>query len=233
MVRDPLTFFKDEINIMAKFKIQRKLYNEVVQQEEENQQPVQQPMSGAGQEFRSAAISTLAPMAITGLVNGVSGASKGTKAALLGGALTAGLGYAAHKGYLGAGAQNLTNKVVGYGKSLVDRVKAMPQKTAAQQQQQSTNQSTQPELTQQAKPAGNFDPKTGKPTSTGYKNYKDLTPEAQARIQQENAAKKQQKQQQKAQRQQAAAGQGQQQQGKTVTIKRKLPQQPANVGQKK
>ena len=232
MVRDPLTFFKDEINIMAKFKIQRKLYNEVVQQEEENQQPVQQPMSGAGQEFRAAAISTLAPMAITGLVNGVSGASKGTKAALLGGALTAGLGYAAHKGYLGAGAQNLTNKVVGYGKSLVDRVKAMPQKTAAAQQQSVVNQPAIPvQTTQQVQATGNFDPNTGKPTSTGYKNYKDLTPEAQARIQQENAAKKQQKQQQKVQKQQAAT-QGQQQ-GKTVTIKRKQPQQPAKVGSKK
>ncbi len=209
---------------MAKFKIQRKLYNEVVQQEE------YQPMSGTGQELRSAAISTLAPMAITGAVNAFSGASKGTKATLLGGALTAGLGYAAHKGYLGTGAQNLTNRVIGYGKSLVDRVKAIPQKAAAQNQQP-VNQPAQP--VQQVNPAGNFDPKTGKPTSTGYKNYKDLSPEAQARIQQENAAKKQQKQQLKDQRRQAAAQGGQQgkQPGKTVTIKRKTAQ-PANVGQK-
>lgn len=207
---------------MAKFKIQRKLYNEVVQQEE------YQPMSGTGQELKSAAISTLAPMAITGAVNAFSGASKGTKTALLGGALMTGLGYAAHKGYLGAGAQNLTNKVIGYGKGLVDRVKAIPQKTAAQNQQQPVNQPVQ---VQQVNTAGNFDPKTGKPTSAGYKNYKNLSPEAQARIQQENAAKKQQKLQLKDQRQAAAQGQQGKQPGKTVTIKRKTAQ-PANVGQK-
>ena len=43
------------------------------------------------------------------------------------------------------------------------------------------------------KPAANFDTQTGKPTSAGYKNYKNLSPEAQARIRQENAVKKQQK----------------------------------------
>lgn len=159
---------------MATFKLQRKLYN-AVQQEQQQQVP------GARSELRSAAIGTLAPMAITAGVNAVQNASKGTKIALLGSALTAGLGYAANKGYLGTSAQKFTNNLVNQGKNLLTRIKP-------QQANITTQQSQVPAVSM-----ANFDTQTGKPTATGFKNYKNLDPMAQARIRQENAARKQQK----------------------------------------
>lgn len=167
---------------MATFKLQRKLY--AVAQEE--QQTVQQ-VPGAGSELRSAAIGTLAPMAITAGVNAVQNASKGTKATLIGGALAAGLGYAAHKGYLGAGAQKFTGNLVNQGKAFLGKFK--PQQAAVN----NTTATTQQPVVK----AANFDAQTGKPTATGFKNYKNLDPTAQARIRQENAARKQQKAAQK------------------------------------
>ena len=127
-------------------------------------------------------------MAITAGVNAVQNASKGTKMALLGGAITAGLGYAANKGYLGAGAQKFTNNLVSQGKNLLTRLKPQQANTTVQQQPQ------QAPVMKMA----NFDAQTGKPTTTGFKNYKNLDPAAQARIRQENAARKQQKAAQKA-----------------------------------
>ena len=199
---------------MAKFRIRRKLYNDAQQEQQVA------PTSNTGAELRSAAIGTLAPMAITAGVNAVQNASKGTKAALIGGALAAGLGYAANKGYLGAGAQKFTGNIINQGKNLLTRFKP-------QNQPQQTVQTTQ-----QAQPAANFDKFTGKVTKEGYKNYKNLDPEAQKRIQQQNAERKQQKAQQKAAAKQkaqqniqvntsSAPVQNQNKQPLTVTLKRK------------
>lgn len=105
---------------MAKFILQRKLYNQPQQVEEQQQQV---PVSTTGQEIKSAAISTLAPMAITGAINAYQGASKGTKAAALGTLAAGALGYAAHKGYLGQGAQGLANKAISYGQNLAAKFK--------------------------------------------------------------------------------------------------------------
>jgi hypothetical protein len=168
---------------MATFKLQRKLYADAVVQNE--QQTVQQ-VPGAGSELRSAAIGTLAPMAITAGVNAVQNASKGTKATLIGGALAAGLGYAAHKGYLGSSAQKFTGNLVNQGKTFLSKFK--PQQAIV-----NTIATTQQPVIMTA----NFDAQTGKPTATGFKNYKNLDPTAQARIRQENAARKQQKANQK------------------------------------
>lgn len=107
---------------MATFKLQRKLYNNaaVVQEEQAPQVPQQ---GGVGNELRSAAIGTLAPMAITAGVNAIQGASKGTKAAMISGLTAAGLGYAAHKGYLGQGAQKFTTNAINRGKAMWGNVK--------------------------------------------------------------------------------------------------------------
>ena len=177
MVRDPLTFLN--VIKMAKFILKRKIYNNTsyIQQE-----PVQQPISGAGQELRSAAISTLAPMAITGAVNAFQSAGKKTKAGLLTAGLMAGAGYLANKGYLGKTAQGYVGNAINYGKNLIGKFNPQVSLPATTAQQNNT-----------AKPIANFDTQTGKPTSAGYKNYKNLSPEAQARIRQENAVKKQQK----------------------------------------
>ena len=104
---------------MATFKLQRKLYNNAAPQEEQ----VPQQGVGIGNELRSAAIGTLAPMAITAGVNAIQGASKETKAAMISGLTAAGLGYAAHKGYLGQGAQRFTTNAVNQGKSMWNNVK--------------------------------------------------------------------------------------------------------------
>lgn len=211
MVRNPLTFYN---TIMAKFRIRRKLYNDVQQE----QQAV--PASNTGAELRSAAIGTLAPMAITAGVNAIQNAPKRTKTALIGGALAAGLGYAANKGYLGSGAQKFTGNIINQGKNLLTRFK--PQ-----------NQPQQTVQTQQAQPVANFDKFTGKVTKEGYKNYKNLDPEAQKRIQQQNAERKQRKAQQKTAAKQKAQQNVQvntssapvqnqnRQQPQTVTLKRK------------
>lgn len=225
---------------MAKFKIRRKLYNEV-QQEEEYQQPVQQPVSSTGQELRSAAIGTLAPMAITGAVNAFSGASKKTKAAMLGTALTAGLGYAAHKGYLGAGAQNLTNKVVDYGKNLVNKVKAIPQQTAEQQKSLAAqgNGNQQPQLVAQQNNAVN------QPDNQGQKQIvqqNQVVNQNQGQKQGQGQSQNQGQRQNQGQgqrRRQNPQNQGQQRQrnnnansqGQRVTVRRKQPQQ--NRGQRR
>ena len=171
---------------MATFKLQRKLYADAVAQNE--QQTVQQ-IPGAGSELRSAAIGTLAPMAITAGVNAVQNASKATKATLIGGALAAGLGYAAHKGYLGSGAQKFTGNLVNQGKAFLGKFKP--------QQAQTANTNTTATTQQPVVKVANFDAQTEKPTATGFKNYKNLDPTAQARIRQENAARKQQKAAQK------------------------------------
>lgn len=166
---------------MAKFILKRKIYNNTsyIQQE-----PVQQPISGAGQELRSAAIGTLAPMAITGAVNAFQGAGKKTKAGLLTAGLLAGAGYLANRGYLGKTAQGYVGNAINYGKNLIGKFNP---------QQASLPIITTQQNNTAIKPVANFDTQTGKPTSAGYKNYKNLSPEAQARIRQENAVKKQQK----------------------------------------
>ena len=108
---------------MATFKLQRKLYNNAAAVQEEQQVPPQPQQGSVGNELRSAAIGTLAPMAITAGVNAIQGASKRTKAALIGGAFATGLGYMANKGYLGQGAQRFTTNAVNQGKAMWGNIK--------------------------------------------------------------------------------------------------------------